>query len=366
MAAVISATDSEVTKPINAVFQQQFLRQASPYLHYMMGTKPTALQKFGGAATAKWRRVGAITPSTTALSEQTGNAAFFGGRDAVGVSNTDVTATLAKYGQAVVLTEEAENFNPKQQVSEIIKAIAIAGGRSLNMLQRDIVDDNATVIYAGAAASTGALVSKITLASIELAVMTLVTNSARPFMPMTKGDSREGTAPILQSFWLVCHPYVAYDIMKMAGFKGVQTYAGQVSVAPNEFGVIEGVGYAVRCVQCVDGTADANAGGSVTGTGLRSTGASVIDVYTTAIYGEDALGSVGLGSAHDDGIYSVEGMDSLPDSIKIIEKGFGSGGTSDPFDEIRTIAYKFWHAGAVLNSGWARVIKSGATNVTGA
>lgn len=364
MAATLSATDVEVLKPINAVFQQQFLRQATPLAPYLSGTKPTALQKFAGASTAKWRRVGAISPSTTALAEQTGNATFFGGRDTVAVSNTDVTATLAKYGQVIALTEEAEMFNPKQQKSEIIKALAIAGGRSLNQLQRDIVDDNATVVYAGGVASTGALVSKITRNAIDNVVNTLTNNVAMPFTPMAKGGVNVGSTPILPAFWGLCHPNVAYDITQLSGFKSVETYAGYTQVAPGEFGCIQSAGYAVRFIQSSDATADINAGGAVGSTGLRSTGASNIDVYTTAIYGEEALGSVGLGTKHPDGIYTAMGTEGLPDSIQIIEKGLGSGGTSDPFDEIQTIAYKFWHAGAVLNSAWVRVIKSGATSLT--
>lgn len=364
MAATISATDTEIQKPLNAVFQQQFLRQATPMCPYLTGTKPTSLQKFAGASTAKWRRVGAITPSTTALSEQTTTAAFFGGRDAVAVSNTDVTATLAKYGQVVIMTEEAEYFNPKQQKSEVVKALAIAGGRSLNMLQRDIVDDGATVVYAGGAASTGALVSKITLNAIDNVVNTLTRNVAMPFTVMGKGDTRIGTTPILPAFWGFCHPDVAYDIKNLAGFKSAETYGAYTQLAAGEFGMIQSAGYAVRFIQSVDATVDANAGGSVGSTGLRSTGASVIDVYTVAIYGEDALGSVGLGMKHPDGVFTAQGVDSLPASIEIIEKGLGSGGTSDPFNEIQTMAYKFWHAGAVLNSNWVRVIKCGATSLT--
>lgn len=359
----LSATDTEVQKPINAVFQQQFLRQAMPLCAYLTGTKPTALQKFGGASTAKWRRVGSITPSTTALAEQITTAAFFGGRSAVTTSNTDVTATLAKYGQVIALTEEAEFFNPKQQKAEIIRSLAIAGGRSLNMLQRDVVDDGATVVYAGGVASTGALVSKITLNAIDNVVNTLTVNVATPFTAMSNGSSNVGSSPILPAYWGMCHPNVAYDIKNLPGFKSAETYGSHTKLAPGEFGMIQSAGYAVRFVQSPDATADVNAGGALGTTGLRSTGGSNIDVYTTAIYGMDALGSVGLGMQHPDGSF-VAGQDSLPASIEIVEKGLGSGGTSDPFNEIQTIAYKFWHAGAVLNTAWARVIKSGATALT--
>jgi N4-gp56 family major capsid protein len=360
MALTISATDTEVTLPINAVFQQTFLRQATPLAPYFAGTKPTALNKQGGSNVVKWRRVGAITPSTTALSEQQTTAAYMGGRSSDVTSNTSVTATIAKYGQFVILTEEAEDFNPAQQVDEIVKSLAIAGGRSLNMLQRNVAEDNLTKVYAGGVASTGAVVSKITLASINSVINTLTRNSATMFTPMSNGDSREGTSPILGAYWGLCHPDAAYDITQLPGFKSVETYAGQVRTVPGEFGLVQGAGRAVRFIQSEDATIDLASGGTVTSTGLRGSGN--VDIYTTVIYGQDCLGSVGLGKAHTDGIYTAS-QEEMPNSIELIVKGFNEGGTSDPFNEIKTVAYKVWHAGAVLNSTWGRAIISGATSL---
>lgn len=364
MAAVISATNTEVTLPINAIMNQSFLRTAVVLCPYLTGTKPGMLTKGGGSATMKWRRVGEITPSTTPITEQQTNAAFFGGRDAVGVSNTDITATVAKYANTTIFTEEVAAFSVKQQLAEHYDALGRAAGRSLNMLARDTVDDNATVVYAGGVASAGAIVSRITLNSIDNVTNTLSRNNAIPFTAMVSADNAQGTTPVLPSFWGFCHHDVAYDIKNLSGFIPVTAYAGKTNIAEGEFGMIQSAGCGVRFVQSTDATIDANAGGSVTGTGLRSTGGSVIDVYTVAIYGQDALGSVGLGKQYRDKTFTAQGVDSLPDAIEIIDKGFGSGGTSDPLNEIKTVSYKFWFAGAVLNSNWCRVIKCGATSLT--
>lgn len=358
MAATLSATDSEVTLPINAVFQQTFLRQATPLAPYFTGTKPTNLVKQGGSATAKWRRVDAISASTSALSEQTGNAAYFGGRDTVAVSNTDVTAAVSKYGQVVALTEEVEHFNPAQQVDEIVRALGISAGRSLNMLQRNVAEDNLTKVYSGGVASTGAVVSGITLAGINSIVNTLERQNAVPFTPMSTGETSIGTTPVLPAFWGLCHPDVAYDISQLTGFKSVETYAGQTKTAAGEFGMIQSAGTGVRFIRSSDATIDADAGGTKGSTGLRGT--SDVDIYSTVIYGQDCLGSVGLGETHGDGIYRAS-LEEKPDSIELIIKGFDEGGTGDPFNEIKTVAYKTWHGGAVLNSNWGRALISGAT-----
>lgn len=362
MASLISASDVEATLPLNAVFQQTFLRQATPLALYFTGTKPGTLERNKGTATVKWRRLTAITPSTTALSEQTGSMAFFGGRSTDVTALTDVNALVAKYGQVVALSEEVEIYSEPEQVDEIVKSLAIAGGRALNLLQRNIATNNLTKVYAGGAASTAAVTSKITKASIDKVVQTLVTNVANPFTPMTRGDTNVGTAPILPAFWGLCDQYVAYDLKGLAGFQSVETYAGQVATMRGEIGLIASAGYAVRFLMSSEGLIDADSGGSVTGTGLVSTSATSIDINHTVIYGEDCLGSVGLGKPQEDGTY-VANQEEMPNTIDIILHERGSSGVADPFNEIKTIAYKTFHSGAVLNSGWGRQIISGATSL---
>lgn len=354
----LSATNTEVQLPVNAIFEQTFLRQATPLAPYFTGTMPTALDKQGGSATAKWRRTDALSPSTTPLSEQTGNEAFFGGRTAVATAQTDVTAAVQKFGQVIALTEEVEHFNPAGQVDSIVRSLAIAAGRSLNQLQRNVAEDNLTKVFAAGAASTGAVVSKITLASINSVVNTLERNNTLPFMPMSTGDLNTGTTPILPAFWGLTHPDVAQDIKDLAGFKSIETYAGQTNTVRGEFGMISSAGSGVRFISSSDATVDLDAGGTKGTTGLRGT--SDVDIYTTVIYGTEALGSLGLGETHPDGIY-LASMEEMPNSIELIIKGFGDGGTSDPFNELKTVAYKFWHGGAVLNSAFGRAVISGAT-----
>lgn len=358
MALTISATDSEVKLPINAVFQQTFLRQVKQLCPYLTGTKATSAPKNSGTSTVKWRRVDNISPSTSALSEQTGTAAYMGGRSSATVSNTDVTATLSTYGQFVILTDRVDLYSVPEQVDQITQAVGIAAGRSLNQLQRNVAEDNLTKVYAGGAASTGAVTSKITLAALESVINTLVRKSAMRFTAQSNGSTKVGTTPILPSFWGLGHPDVAYDIAKLPGFKSVETYGGHTQTAQGEFGMVQAAGYGIRFIQSEDATIDADAGGTKGSTGLRGT--SDVDIYSTVIYGQEALGSVALGTTHGDGIYMA---DELPDSIELIIKSRESGGTSDPLNEIQTVGYKFHHSGAVLNSNWGRALISGATSL---
>jgi N4-gp56 family major capsid protein len=356
MALSVTST-AQLQKPVNAVLQQTFLRNARARAPYFMGTQAADLIRHGGSATAKWRRIENLTPSTSAISEVT-TSSYMQGRTPDQATFTDVTATVAKYGQFIILNEEVDVFNVSAQTDKIGEILGIAGGRSLDQLQRNVVEDNATLIYSGSATSDGATVSGVTLTDIKNAVNVLNRNSAMTFSAMTVGSENVGTQPILPAYWAICHPDVAIDVSALTGFKGVESYAGQVKTGLGEFGTITVAGQALRFIQTEDASIDTNSGGTTGSTGLR--GSTNIDLYTISVYGMDALGSVGLGRRHTERAYMAG--DALP-SLEMIVKGMGSSGAGDPFNEIMTMAYKSWHAGAVLNSAWCRGIRCGATSL---
>ena len=357
MTLTVSATDTELQKPVNVIFQQTFLRNAQARAPYFAGTQPASLTINAGSATAKWRRIENMAPSTTALSEITGTASYGMGRSSVAASFTDVTATVSKYGQFYLVNEEADLFNFSGQMDKLVETLAIAAGRSANQLQRDIAEDNLTIIRTGGVASDGLIDQKIQVADIANAIVTINTNSALTFMPMSIGDERTGTSPILPAYWGICHPHMAYDISNLAGFKSVETYAGQVETVLGEFGTLGVGGQAVRFIQTEDASIDADAGASLGSTGLRGT--TSVDLYTCVIYGRDALGSVGLGRQHTDGVFRAG--ENFEVFEMLMSQRMASPG--DPFAEMQSLAYKFWWAGAVLNGAWGRSIRAGATSL---
>tara|TARA_R100001530_G_scaffold65796_2_gene47121 strand:- start:603 stop:1667 length:1065 start_codon:yes stop_codon:yes gene_type:complete len=354
MAAITDTGD--IVKPVNVIFQQTLLRNAKPHAPYFIGTMPADLTQHRGSLTAKWRRVENLTPTVSALSELTADT--LPTRASVVPSVTDVTATVQKYGQHILLSEETDLANFNGQTDKLVEVLGISAGRSLNMLQRNEAEDNLTIVFAGAVASDGVVVSAITLASIKSVVNTLDRNSAIPFTPMTRGNTIIGSAPILASYWAICHPDVAIDVVGLTGFKSVETYAGHTATEPFEFGYLPVAGRGVRFLMSPDASVDAGSGGTTGSTGLR--GSTNIDLYSVPVYGRDALGSVGFGFEHIKETYDPG--DKLP-GIMLINKGFGSSGVADPFDELASLAWKSWHAAKVLNSTWGRTIRAGATSV---
>ena len=361
MALTISASDTELPAPVNAVFQQTLLRNARVRAPYFAGTVPATLSRQRGSFQASFRRIENLTEATSALSELTTTASYMQGRDAAALSVTAVNATVSKYGNFVILNEEVDLLNFAGQFDKILEVIAINAGKTLNILQRNIGEDNLTLLRPAGAASDGAVSSAITLASIQNAVNTIEKQSALTFTPMTTGSQNIGTQPILPAFWGLTHPDVAIDITGLSGFKSVETYAGQTATVMGEFGTITVAGQAVRFISSEDAGVDAGSGASGAGSAdLRGTSDNV-DLYTTLIYGQDCIGSIGFGESHTDGIYRAG--EDLPTVDVIVKTPMGTG-TSDPFNEISTVAWKAWHTGAVLNSNWGRGIRSGATDIT--
>lgn len=360
MALTVTDQTNDVTLPINNVYSAEFLTRALPLCPYFAGSKPGTINKNSGTATVKWRRMNELTPSTTALSEVT-TAAYGQGRTPQQLSVTDVTATIQKYGEFVILNEEVTDFEQNPLLLDTMGNLGEIAGISANRLQRNELEDNLTARYAGGAGSAGVTVSKITLADIKAQLQTLRTNNARPFNPMTTGSENVGTSPILASYWGFCHPDMADDIAAFtSGFTSVEQYAGQIDTVPGEIGFVKTAGTGVRVVETSDATIDAGAGGAAASLDVNSTSGQA-DLYTLVIVGKECHGSVGFGESFGDGIYRA-GEGGL-EAIDMYYKGPGSAGTGDPFNEISTLAYKFWHSAKILDGRFGRTVVAAATNL---
>ena len=366
--AVISATNVELPTRVSTALEDTYLRNKESRCPYFVGTEPGELMQHGSTKIITWQAMANLTPVTSALAEQTTNAAYLGGRTAVGLSTSVVTATPAKYGNYVIPNEEVMKYNSLSQYDKIVQVLGINAGQSLNYLQRNEAEDNLTTVYAGGAASDGAVNSAITLASIKYVLNQLDRNSALTFTPMS-AMSDEGSPSIggqgysgnglMPAYVGICHPDVAVDIAGLNGFIEATRYAGRVSLYMSEFGSLTVAGRTVRFLCTEDASIDADSGAAASSFGLNGT--SAIDLYSTVIYGMECLGSAGFGTRYDDGSYMAG---DYPAPAELIIKGLGSGGTSDPYDEIATMAWKAWHDGVVLNSDWGYAIRSGATDLS--
>ena len=360
--ALTGGGSGQLTRPVNTVFNQTLLRNARSRCVHFLGSVPGSVATNAGSTTVTWRRISINSNQRAALAEISVAGYMVSGtpsRTPSTLTFTAPTATALKYGNYIPLNEEIDVVLPNGTTDKIMEIFGIDAGDYMDYLQRvAIVGATTTVGYAGGAASEAAVVSKITRSAIKARVVALDKAKAMTFSPMTTGSTNFGTTQLMPGFIGITHPDVCADVCELAGFKPLETYAGQVSPMLGEYGAITVAGRTVRFVSGHNADSEASAGGLTTTTGLITSGATNIDTYTTLILGMDATGSVGFGRTYTDGTF-MAGDDQGP--LEVIHNPLGSGGTSDPLRELSTIGYKFWHAATVLNTSWINGLISGAT-----
>src|SRR5258706_879070 len=173
---------------------ETLLSAARKRLPYFNGTLPGSLEKAQGAASVKWRRIENLTAVTSTLSENTeGTTPAFGfGRSTVRPTITDVTVAIAKYGNALSLTEEIDLFNVNSNSAALMDTMGANAGESLNTLMRDAFTNGATTIITNTsngnaggtrAATYSSVANSIALNDIKNVVNQLNRNSAMKFTP---------------------------------------------------------------------------------------------------------------------------------------------------------------------------------------
>lgn len=358
MAAVVTTLTSNITAPVNFVLMKGLLRAASKKLPYFNGTKAGTLEKGQGSMSVKWRRIENLAPATTSLGEVTGTAAAFLGRNSVQPVITDITVAIAKKGNFIIVTEEVDFFNVNSKSAELVETLGANAGESLNLLMATEFS-NATQIRRSAAQTTDSSIgAAITLNDIKAAVNTLNRQSAERFTPMGTSDDKYNNQPIRAAYKGIAHVDVEEDIRALTGFIGVEQYGGYTETDTYEFGAVGGVRWSSTEIAPVT-TDGATLNSAV---GLRGTSGTVHDVYSTFVYGKDAIGTVGLGNQY--ATDETEMYGNKPPAVEIIYKKPGSGGAFDPYNEIGTVAWKAWFAAKILNSAWIVNIKTAASSLS--
>lgn len=356
MALLQSNFKSTVTAPVNFVLMETLLSAARKRLPYFNGTLPGRLEKAQGAASVKWRRIENLAAVSTALGENTeGTTPAFGfGRSSVRPTITDVTVAIAKYGNAINLSEEIDLFNVNSNSAALMDTLGGNAGESLNEVMRDVYVSGATSIVRNAnkAGSYSSLASAITLNDIKNVVNQLNRNSAMKFTPAGFGSQNYNTQPIRQSYYGICHVDVEEDIRGLTGFIPVEQYGGYTETEPGEFGAVGGVRWCSTETAPIisDGSTESIVAGS-----FQESSALLHHVYRTFIYGREAVGSIGLGENHAKEIYMM--YDRVP-TVEVIYHKPGSSGVADMFNEQGSLAWKSWMAGKVLNPTWIGLINS--------
>jgi N4-gp56 family major capsid protein len=363
VAALVTTNATTLVQPVNFVLMKGLLQAARKKLPYFNGTLPGELIKNGGSSAVKWERINNLTAVTTALGEVVGTSSFLFGRSLVTPTYSSVTATAAKYGNAIQVTEEVDLFNVNTKAARLLDTLGANAGESLNTIAKAEYDNATNVRYCNnaaggaATASTSFVISKMATTDLQKAVNTLNVGAAMPFTPMATGSRNIGTNPIRAAYYGICHVDAEEDVRTMTGFTPVETYGGYTETMPFEFGHVNGIRWCSTQVATISLSA-----GKKTATGYRGSSNILNDVYTSYVYGRESVGSVGLGNMHASNSYEMYNP-KYPPAVEVIFKPVGSAGAGDPYNEIASLAWKAWFVAKILNQAWIFRLRHLATKL---
>lgn len=186
----------------------------------------------------------------------------------------------------------------------------------------------------------------ITINRLRIASRDLNNNRAPLVREMSKGSVNQGTTPVEPAYIVLCHTDCKADIRALPGFVPAPQIGGDSGTnIPQLFGYVDDHAF----VTSPEFEAFLGAGAAVGATGMKSVGGVNIDVYVYLVFGKEALGKCNLRGAGGRGT-----------SVKI--DVLGSADKSDPTNQRRLIAARWWDAPVILNQNWVRRIECGVTD----
>jgi N4-gp56 family major capsid protein len=319
-----TTTRTQITKENTEFYSRVMLYRAVPLFLHTKFAQVRDIPRNGGTNVIKFRRYGNLTAATTALSEgvtPTGSQ----------LSITDVSATVAQYGDFVTLTDRVSYETKDPILTETAEILGDQAGDTLDQLCRDVLAAGTVVDYESTATDRDEVTAamKLTVTTIKLAVRTLKNAKARKVTRMINASTGIATEPVNAAYIGIVHPNTTYDLKGDSAFVSVEKYASTVSVMEGEIGKVD----EVRFIETTNAKV-------FTGAGFGG-----VDVYATIIMGMDAYG-----------ITRISG-----ESLRNIVKPLGSAGTADPLDQRTTSGWKSTFVAKILNDAFMVRIEHGVT-----
>lgn len=326
-----TTTLSQVAPGVQAFYDRNLLRRAQPNdVHGRFGQKRPIAQRNGNQI--KFRRYSQLAAAVTALTEGVTPAGS-------SLAVTDVTSTLAQYGDFITLSDMVSMTNQDAVVTEATDVLGDQAGTTIDLTRRDVLVAGSNVAYASGVASRATVNTKLVAADLDKAIRFLKTQNAK-FVKEGIGASEDvGTGSVRKAFIALVHPDVEFDLEQIVGFRAVSDYGSQEGVIEDEIGSYKNIRF-VTSTNC-----KIFAGAGAVGTaGFKNNGAN-FDVYATLVIAADAYG-----------VSPLSGQ-----AMNTYVKALGSAGSADPLEQRSTVGWKATTVCTILNQAWMIRLESGAS-----
>lgn len=245
----------------------------------------------GSGKTIEFRKFSPLAKASTPLTEGVTP-------DGNSLTVTNITATVAQYGDYIVQSDVLELTSLDNTILEATKLLGRQAGATLDTVTRNVLQGGTNVTYCPKVAADGAETevkgrgdldntSQLTVKVVQQVVAKL----------------RAQNAPTINGKYVaIIHPYVAYDLMRDPEWIDAHKYANPTNLYEGEIGEVAGVRF------------------------VQTSEAKIYDggVFGTLIFGDGAYG-----------VTEITGG-----GLQTIVKQKGSAGTADPLDQRSSVGWK--------------------------
>lgn len=326
-----TTTLTQVPPGVQAFYDRNLLARAQPAeVHGRFGQKRPISKRNGNQI--KFRRYSQLAAASTPLSEGVTPAGS-------SLAVTDLTATLAQYGDFITLSDLVSMTNQDAVVTEATDVLGDQAGTTIDLARRDVLVAGTSVAYSGTATSRVTVATKIAAADLDKAIRALKVQNGKYVKEGVMPSDGVGTGPVRKGFISIVHPDAEFDLENIVGYRSVSDYGSQEGVMEDEIGAYKNI----RFVSSTNARIFAGAGAAGTAT-FKNNGTNY-DVYATLIFADNAYGVCPL---------SGEAMNTYV-------KALGSAGSADPLEQRSTVGWKATTTTRILNDAWMIRIEHAAS-----
>ena len=223
-----TTAQSSLSSTMKTFYDRELLETAEPNLVFDQFGEKRPIPPNNGKI-IQFRRFGTLAKALTALTEgytPPGNS----------ISMTNITATVAQYGDFVKLSDMLQMTSYDPIISETAKALASQAQRTIDTIIREAVTGGSQVIYSGYDNSgtwTETEDREDLTAKCTLTVKDILRAAA---------DLKAMNAPTIDGSYVgVVHPYVEFDLLSSDAWQDVHKYAAPENIFRGEIGKIGNV-----------------------------------------------------------------------------------------------------------------------------
>jgi len=321
--AGVAGTPGVIQPALQVYYDRNLLDRAVPAdIHGRFGQVRPIATRSGNQI--KFRRWESLTPATQPLVEGVTPSGS-------SITTTDVTATLAQYGDYVNISDMVDLTNQDPVLTEAGMVLGEQAGTTIDQIRRDVLVAGTNVIYTnGSARNT--LNTVISSVALRTAIRFLGRQNGKYLRNILPADKNVGTQAIRSSYIGLIHPDTEAQLESIPGYLPVTEYSDAMKAEDDECGSYRNI----RFFRSTNAKVFINAGAAIGTDGMITTGGTNNDVYATLIVAANAYGVVPLAGQ----------------ALQNIIKPIGSAGAADPLNQRATSGWKAITTTQILNNNW--------------